>query len=147
VSATSKVIYVARTETFGGRENGFSRSSDGLLDIRFSVPGSVGIGTNPEQLFAAAWSASFASALALAAMKRKVALPAEMTIKAEVGLVAESEGYSLTGRLRVALPGIERTVGQALLEDARQVCPVSSAVRRDLDMTFELVDAHLRPII
>jgi osmotically inducible protein OsmC len=107
----------------------------------------VGIGTNPEQLIAAAWSASFASAIALAAMKRKVALPAEMTINAEVGLVVESEGYSLTGRFKVALPGIERTVGQALLEDARQVCPVWSALRRDLNVTFELFDAHLRPII
>ena len=67
-----KVVYTARTHTTGGRENGASRSSDGRLDVRLSTPGSPRIGTNPEQLFAAGWSACFASAIALAAHKRKI---------------------------------------------------------------------------
>src|ERR1700730_15934051 len=79
MSQNAKVLYMAKTNTIGGRENGASRSSDGVLDIRLSTPGSVRIGTNPEQLFAAAWSASFESALALAARKRKVALPTQVS--------------------------------------------------------------------
>src|SRR3954464_14765653 len=81
-----KVLYTARTHTTGGRENGASRSSDGRLDVKLSVPGSARIGTNPEQLFAAGWSACFESAIGLAARKRKIVLPADLAIDAEVDL-------------------------------------------------------------
>ena len=93
MSRIGKVVYTAKTETIGGRENGASRSSDGLLDIRLSVPGSARIGANPEQLLAAGWSASFASEIALAARKRKIALPAEVSIDAEVDLNLGDDGY------------------------------------------------------
>jgi Ohr subfamily peroxiredoxin len=86
MSQVAKVLYTAMTHTTGGRENGASRSSDGRLDVRLSTPGSVRIGTNPEQLFAAGWAACFESAIALAARKRKVALPTDVTIDAEVDL-------------------------------------------------------------
>jgi Ohr subfamily peroxiredoxin len=85
-----KVIYTAKTRTIGGREHGIARSSDGHLDVRLASPGSPRIGTNPEQLFAAAWSACFESAIALAASKSKVAL-GEIIIDAEVDLHAHNE--------------------------------------------------------
>src|ERR1700690_3560589 len=91
----TKVLYTARTETSGGRDNGAARSSDGLLDIRLSSPGSARIGTNPEQLFAAGWSASFASAIALAFRKRKIELPAKVSIDAEMDLNLGDGGYFL----------------------------------------------------
>src|SRR6266567_8282039 len=84
--ADGKVVYTAKTHTTGGRENGVSRSFDGRLDVRLSTPGSARIGTNPEQLFAAGWSACFESAIALTARKRKIALPADVAIDAEVDL-------------------------------------------------------------
>ncbi|WP_082767551.1 Ohr family peroxiredoxin [Bosea sp. PAMC 26642] len=138
MSNTPMVIYIARTDTVGGRESGIARSSDGVLDIRFSAPGSTGIGTNPEQLLAAGWSASLASAIALVALKRKVALPAEVSIRAEVDLTFEPDGYTLTARLYVSLPGIERSVGQNLTNDARQICPFSKAFSLRLDVTLDL---------
>src|SRR3954449_244429 len=85
-----KVLYTAKTHTTGGRENGASRSSDGLLDIRLSTPGSARIGTNPEQLLAAGWSACLESAIALAARKRRIDLPAGVRIDAEVDLNLEA---------------------------------------------------------
>ncbi len=101
-----KVIYTAKTHTTGGRENGVSRSSDGRLDVKISPPGSSRIGTNPEQLFAAGWSACFESAIGLAARKRKVTV-SEVAIDAEVDLhLAGSDNYSLSARLNVGLPGV-----------------------------------------
>src|SRR5271154_3069063 len=90
---SGKVVYTAKTHTTGGRENGASRSSDGRLDIRLSTPGSARIGTNPEQLFAAGWSACFESAIALVARKRKIALTADVAIDAEVDLNLGDGGY------------------------------------------------------
>jgi organic hydroperoxide reductase OsmC/OhrA len=90
-----KVVYTAKTHSSGGRENGVSRSSDGRLDVKLSLPGSARIGTNPEQLFAAGWSACFESAVGLAAHKRKIALPADLAIDAEVDLHLAESGYFL----------------------------------------------------
>lgn len=90
-----KVLHTAKTRTTGGREQGASRSSDGLLDIRLSMPGSARIGTNPEQLLAAGWSASFANAIALVARKWKITLPAKVSIDAEVDLNLGDGGYSV----------------------------------------------------
>ena len=134
-----KVIYTAQTHTVGGRENGVSRSSDGRLDVKISPPGSSRIGTNPEQLFAAGWSACFESAIGLAARKRRVTL-AEITIDAEVHLhLAGSDNYSLSARLNVGLPGIGREVAEQLVKDAEQLCPYSKATRGNIDVAINVV--------
>jgi lipoyl-dependent peroxiredoxin len=134
-----KVIYTAKTHTIGGRENGASRSSDGRLDIKLSVPGAVRIGTNPEQLFAAGWSACFESAIGLAARKRKIALPADVAIDAEVDLHLADSGYFLSTRLNISLPGIDREVARSLVEEADQLCPYSKATRGNIDVAINLV--------
>ena len=134
-----KVVYTAKTHTSGGRENGVSRSSDGRLDVKLSLPGSVRIGTNPEQLFAAGWSACFESAIGLAAHKRKIALPADLAIHAEVDLKLAESGYFLSTRLNISLPGIEREVAQSLLDEADQLCPYSKATRGNIDVAINLV--------
>src|SRR5580704_460505 len=102
MSQIGKVVYTAKTHTTGGRESGVSRSSDGRLDVRLSIPGSARIGTNPEQLLAAGWSACFESAIALAARKRKIAL-ADLAIDAEVDLHLADGAYFLSARLNVRL--------------------------------------------
>lgn len=136
----TKVVYTARTETSGGRDNGAARSSDGLLDIRLSSPGSARIGTNPEQLFAAGWSASFASAIALVSRKRKIELPPKVSVNAEMDLNLGDGGYFLSARLDVGLPGLERSVAQDLVEQAEKICPYSKATRGNIDVTIKLTD-------
>jgi lipoyl-dependent peroxiredoxin len=138
MSLIAKVVYTARTKTIGGRENGASRSLDGLLDVRLSTPGSARIGTNPEQLFAAGWSASFANAIALAARKRKIALPADVSIDAEVDLNLGDGGYFLRTRLNVTLPGLERNVAKVLVDEAEEICPYSKATRGNIEVTIRL---------
>jgi Ohr subfamily peroxiredoxin len=134
-----KVIYTAKTGTTGGREYGASRSSDGLLDIRLSTPGSARIGANPEQLFAAAWSASLESAIAFAARQRTIVLPIGPTIEAEVDLCLADGAYFLQARLNVSLPCVEREVAQALVEEAHQTCAYSRATRGNIDVVVNLV--------
>jgi lipoyl-dependent peroxiredoxin len=134
-----KVVYTAKTLTSGGRENGISRSSDGRLDVKLSLPGSARIGTNPEQLFAAGWSACFESAIGLAAHKRKIALPADLAIDAEVDLHLAESGYFLSTRLNISLPGIAREVAQSLVDEADQLCPYSKATRGNIDVAINLV--------
>jgi len=134
-----KVVYTAKTHTTGGREKGASRSSDGRLDIRLSTPGSARIGANPEQLFAAGWSACFESAIALAAHKRKITLPADVAIDAEVDLSVADGGYFLRARLNVSLPSVDREVAQALVDEAHQICPYSKATRGNIDVAINLV--------
>jgi Ohr subfamily peroxiredoxin len=139
MSQTAKVIYTAKTHTTGGRENGASRSSDGHLDVRLSTPGSARIGTNPEQLFAAGWSACFESAVALVARKRKITLPADVAIDAEVDLHMADSGYFLSARLNVSLPGVDRNIAQALVDEAHDICPYSKATRGNIDVAIKLV--------
>jgi len=134
-----KVVYTAKTHTTGGRENGVSRSSDGRLDVRLSTPGSARIGTNPEQLFAAGWSACVESAIALAARNRKITLPADVAIDAEVDLNLADGGYFLRARLNVSLPGVEREAAQALVDEAHRICPYSKATRGNIDVAINLV--------
>jgi Ohr subfamily peroxiredoxin len=134
-----KVIYTAKTHTTGGREHGESRSSDGRLEVKLSLPGSSRIGTNPEQLFAAGWSACFESAIGIAAHNRKVALPADLAIDAEVDLHMADGGYFLSARLNISLPGIERDVARTLVDEADQLCPYSKATRGNLDVAINLV--------
>ena len=135
----AKVLYTAKTHTTGGREHGASRSSDGHLDIKLSTPGAPGNGTNPEQLFAAGWSACFEGAMGLAARKMKVTLPADLAIDAEVDLCLNDGAYSLQARLNVSLPGLERDVARALTDAAHQTCPYSKAIRGNVDVEINLV--------
>jgi lipoyl-dependent peroxiredoxin len=137
--AAGKVVYTAKAHTTGGREHGVSRSSDGRLDVKLSVPGSARIGTNPEQLFAAGWSACFESAIGVAAHRRKIALPADLAIDAEVDLHLADGGYFLSGRLNVNMPGMERDVARALVDEAHQICPYSKATRGNIDVAINLV--------
>ena len=137
--ARGKVIYTAKTHTTGGRENGVSRSSDGRLDVKLSVPGSPHVGTNPEQLFAAGWSACFEGALGVAAHKKKIKLPADMAIDAEVDLHLDGGEYFLSARLNVSIPGLERSIAQGLVEDAERICPYSKATRGNIAVTYKVV--------
>ena len=139
MSQVSKVLHTAKTHTAGGRENGGARSSDGRLDIRLSTPGSARIGTNPEQLFAAAWSACFESAIVQAARRRKTTLLANVAIEAEVDLNVASDGPFLSARFNVSLPGLDRDTAQALIEEAHEFCPYSKATRGNIDVSINLV--------
>src|SRR6266478_641445 len=134
-----KVLYTAKAHTTGGREGGASRTSDGRLDVKFSVTGGAGNGTNPEQLFAVGWSACFTSAIKIVAAKMKVKLPSDMAIDSEVDLCAGDDGYFLQARLNVSLPGVERQVAQSILDGAHQTCPYSKATRGNIDVEINLI--------
>lgn len=134
-----KVLYTAKVHTTGARDGGTSKSDDGRLDILHSLPGSKGTGTNPEQLFAAGWSACFDGALGLAARKFKVELPADVAIDAEVDLCLQSDAYFLRARLNVSLPGLDREIAERLIETAHQTCPYSKAIRGNIDVELNLV--------
>ena len=133
-----KVLYTAKVHTTGNRDGGTSRSQDGQLDIRHGLPG-TGKGTNPEQLFAAGWSACFDGAMNLAARKLKVMLPAERAIDAEVDLCMTGEAYFLQARLNVSLPGLDHDVAKAVVEAAHQTCPYSKATRGNVEVVLNLV--------
>jgi Ohr subfamily peroxiredoxin len=134
----SKVLYTGKTHTTGGRD-GAARSHDGRLDVQLSAPGSSAPGTNPEQLFAAGWSACFIGAMGLAAGQLKVALPAQTAVDAEVDLVNNETGYFLQARLNVSLPGLDRDTAQAIVDGAHQTCPYSKLSRGNMDVEIKLV--------
>lgn len=136
---TTKVLYTAKTHTEGGREHGHSVSSDGHLDIRLSTPGTDGTGTNPEQLFAAGWSACFEGALSIAARKRRVTLPQETAIDAEVDLCMGADGFSLKARLNISMPGLPRETAEALAKEAHETCPYSKAIAGNVDATITVL--------
>jgi len=136
--AAGKVVYTAKTHTTGGRE-GASRSSDGRLDVKLSLPGSARIGTNPEQLFAAGWSACFEGAIAVAAQRKKIKLPPDVAIDAEVDLHLDDGAYFLSARLNVSIPGIERSIAEGLVEDAEGICPYSKATNGNIAVTYNVV--------
>ncbi|MDD1140649.1 organic hydroperoxide resistance protein [Pseudomonas sp. TNT2022 ID233] len=138
MSQIEKVLYTAKTHTTGGRD-GASRSSDGILDVKLSSPGSSGGGTNPEQLFAAGWSACFIGAMKAVAGQQKISLPADLAVDAEVDLGTNSGGYLLQARLNISLPGMERGAAQQLVDAAHQVCPYSKATRNNIEVELKLV--------
>jgi lipoyl-dependent peroxiredoxin len=135
---SGKVLYTARVHTTGGRD-GASRSDDGRLDIKHSSPDTPGKGTNPEQLFAAGWSACFEGAMGLAARKMKITLPDNLAIDAEVDLNLDDGAYFLRARLNVSLPGLDREAAQAVVDAAHQTCPYSKATRGNIDVEIKLV--------
>src|SRR5580658_923586 len=135
----SKLLYTAKAHTTGGRDGGASRTSDGRLDVKLSLPGAPGNGTNPEQLFAAGWSACFLSAMKVVALRTKVAVPADAAIDAEVDLGTSHGAYGLAARLNVSLPGMDREAAQSLVNAAHQVCPYSIATRGNIDVALNVI--------
>jgi osmotically inducible protein OsmC len=133
-----KVLYTAKAHTTGGRDGGTSRTSDGRLDVKLSTPGTAGTGTNPEQLFAAGWSACYLSAIKLIAGKIKVSLSNDVVIDVEVDLGPAGQGYALAARLKVSMAGVDREVAQRLLEAAHEVCPYSRATRGNIEVITTL---------
>ncbi len=134
----TKILYTGKTHTTGGRD-GAAQSSDGRLDIKLSSPGSTGAGTNPEQLFAAGWSACFIGAMGVVARAMKVQLPADLAVDTEVDLVSSESGYSIQARLNVRLPGVDRDLARALVNGAHEHCPYSKATRGNIPVEVNLV--------
>ncbi|AOY92222.1 organic hydroperoxide resistance protein [Cupriavidus sp. USMAA2-4] len=136
-----KVLYRAQAQATGGRD-GRAVSSDGVLDVKLTTPrelgGAGGDGTNPEQLFAAGYSACFIGALKYVAAQQKIALPAETSITGKVGIGAISSGFGIEVELQISLPGIDRAVAQGLVDKAHTVCPYSNATRGNIDVTLTL---------
>ena len=139
ITQIEKVIYTAKAHTTGGREGGTSRTSDGRLDVKLTTPGAKGDGTNPEQLFAVGWSSCFLSAIKLEAAAKKVKLPADAFVDAEVDLGATGREYFLQARLNVSLPGIDRQTAQNLVDGAHRRCPYSKAVHGNINVVTSLV--------
>ncbi|TFZ03607.1 organic hydroperoxide resistance protein [Ramlibacter humi] len=133
-----KVLYTAKAHTTGGRE-GQSRTDDGRLDIKLTSPGGAGQGTNPEQLFAAGYSACFIGAMKAVAAKQKITLPADLAINAEVDLGPVGQAYGIAARLNVSLPGMDQAAARQLVDAAHQVCPYSNATRNNIDVQINLV--------
>ncbi len=137
----NKVLYTAKAHTTGGRD-GRSVTDDGLLDVKLAPPkalGGAGGATNPEQLFAAGYSACYLSALKHVAGMKKVSIPADAAVDAEVDIGPVAQGFGLAVRLAISLPGLERAVAQDLVDTAHQVCPYSNATRGNIAVDLRLV--------
>ncbi|WP_326537552.1 Ohr family peroxiredoxin [Pseudorhodoferax sp.] len=132
-----KVLYTGRTHTTGGR-SGAARSDDGRLDITLTRFGTTGTGTNPEQLFAAGWSACFMGAMARAAQTQGVRLPEGLAVDAEVDLVEGADGFKLAARLQVRVPGVPHDTALAIVEAAHQLCPYSKATRGNIAVALSV---------
>jgi Ohr subfamily peroxiredoxin len=137
------VAYRAYAEATGGRD-GRAISSDGVLDVALSTPkelgGAGGQGSNPEQLFAAGYSACFIGAMKFVAGRDKLAMPTDASIEGVVGIGAIPNGFGIEVELRISLPGMDREQAQTLIERAHIVCPYSNATRGNIDVTLTLLD-------
>ena len=134
------VRYTAKTHTSGGRRGGVSHSDDGRLDEKFSAPGAPGTGTNPEQLFAAGWSACFISAMGVVARRMKVTLPTDVAVDAEIDLCNAGDVYFLRARLNVSVPGLEHEVAQAIVDATHgETCAYSNATRGNVEVAVNVV--------
>jgi Ohr subfamily peroxiredoxin len=141
VNKVEKVLYAAHAQSTGGRD-GTTRTSDGLLDLALRVPkemGGPGGGVNPEQLFAAGYSACFIGAMKFVAGQDKIALPADTSIQATVGIGQIPQGFGIEVQLAVTVPGVDRAVAQSVIDKAHQVCPYSNATRGNIEVTITLV--------
>ena len=139
--ALEKVLYTAHATTTGGRE-GSSKSDDGKLQVKLAPPkemGGNGDGTNPEQMFAAGYSACFLGAMKFVAGQQKIALPASTSIDASVGIGPIPAGFGIEAALKISIPGMERAAAEALVAAAHQVCPYSNATRGNIDVTLTVV--------
>jgi len=140
--ALEKVLYTAHATSSGGRE-GTSKSDDGVLDVKLTTPKGLGgngaTGTNPEQLFAAGYSACFLGAMKHVASVQKIALPADTSIAADVGIGPIPQGFNIQVALHVTVPGMDKAAAKKLVDDAHQVCPYSNATRGNIDVTLAVV--------
>ena len=132
-----KVLYTARAHTTGGRE-GQSRTDDGRLDVKLTSPAGAGQGTNPEQLFAAGYSACFIGAMKAVATRQKTTLPQDLAIDAEVDLGPVGQAFGIAVRLNVKLPGMDPAQARQLVDAAHQVCPYSNATRGNIDVQINV---------
>ena len=143
MASPTTVLYTAHATATGGRE-GRAQSTDRVLDVQLSTPrelgGAGGPGTNPEQLFAAGYSACFLGALKFVAGKQKVALPASTTVTGKVGIGQIPTGFGIQAELTIAAPGVAREQLQTLVDAAHIVCPYSNATRGNIDVTLVLAD-------
>ncbi|WP_339937115.1 organic hydroperoxide resistance protein [Undibacterium luofuense] len=138
-----QVLYTANATATGGRD-GRAVSSDAQLDVKLTTPkelgGAGGAGTNPEQLFAAGYSACFIGAMKFVAAAAKKALPADVSVNGLVGIGPNGKGgFGITVTLNISLPGMERADAEALIHKAHEVCPYSNATRGNVDVTLNLV--------
>lgn len=136
-----KVLYTAKAHTTGGRE-GRSVTDDGLLNVQLAPPaalGGKGGATNPEQLFAAGYSACFMGAIRHVAGQKKVVVPAEASIDASVDIGPIPQGFGIAVQMQISLPGLDRAVAQDLVDTAHIVCPYSNATRGNIEVTLTLV--------
>ncbi|MBP7606970.1 MAG: organic hydroperoxide resistance protein [Giesbergeria sp.] len=132
-----KVLYTAKAHTTGGRE-GASRSDDGRLDVKLTGPGTGTTGTNPEQLFAAGYSACFIGAMKAVAGKMDTKLPDDLAVDAEVDLGNIPDAYGIAVRMTIHLPGMDRAEAQKVVDAAHKVCPYSNATRGNIDVALTL---------
>ncbi|AND69924.1 MULTISPECIES: organic hydroperoxide resistance protein [Dyella] len=136
------VLYRAHAKATGGRD-GRAVSSDNVLDIKLTTPkelgGAGGDGTNPEQLFAAGYSACFIGALKFVAGQQKIALPASTSIEGSVGIGPIPTGFGIEVELKISIPGLDRAVVEDLVQKAHVVCPYSNATRGNIDVTLTVV--------
>jgi len=140
ITPIEKVLYTAKAHTTGGREGGASRTSDGHLDVKLSVPGTHGTGTNPEQLFAVGWSSCYLSAIKIVAARQKVKLPPDAAVDAEVDLGTTNGGYFIQARLKVSLPGVDRETAQKIVDAAHLECPYSKATHGNINVVTNVID-------
>ena len=133
-----QVLYTAHTHTTGGRDKGHAKSDDGHLEVSLTSPGTGGTGTNPEQLFAAGYSACFIGAIKAVAGMKKMPFPEGTSIDASVDLGKIPAGYGIAVRLDITLPGMDRAAAQELVDAAHQVCPYSNATRDNIDVILTL---------
>jgi len=140
--ALEKVLYTAHATSTGGRA-GTSKSDDGALSVTLSTPkelgGAGGPGTNPEQMFAAGYSACFIGAMKAVAAGQKIALPAEVSITADVGIGPIPGGFGIQVAMAISVPGMEKAAAEALVAAAHKVCPYSNATRGNIDVTLTVV--------
>lgn len=133
-----KVLYTARVHTTGGgRDGGVSKSDDGHLDVTHTPPGKGG-GSNPEQLFAAGYSACFIGAMKAVAAKQGITLPDDLSVDAEVDLGPVGQAYGVAVRMAIGLPDMDRDAAQKLIDAAHQVCPYSNATRGNIPVELTL---------
>ncbi|MCA6952069.1 organic hydroperoxide resistance protein [Pectobacterium polaris] len=137
-----KVLYVAHAQATGGRD-GRAVSSDKAVDIKLTTPRELGgagaEGTNPEQLFAAGYSACFLGAMKFVGARDKIAVPADTTVNGSVGIGAIPTGFGIEVELKISLPGLDRSVAEDLVQKAHIVCPYSNATRGNIDVTLTIV--------
>ena len=140
--ALDKILYTAHATSTGGRA-GTTKSDDGALDLTLSTPkalgGAGGPGTNPEQMFAAGYSACFIGAMKAVAAGQKLALPADVSITADVGIGPIPGGFGIQVAMAITVPGFERAAAEALVAAAHKVCPYSNATRGNIDVTLTVV--------